>query len=147
MLHSWCQGIAWSFGGMIFVLSTAMMVSQFLNLFGDVQSIKRAEDMHAKLFLPHRSMSELKKRHAEDFLSSTKLKRQELILLNHQPNPGNSGLLATSSRYDPDCVFRNECGHASYGAYAGYGGNYANSQLPATVPPCTAYGAYPLSYS
>ncbi|WVZ14557.1 hypothetical protein V8G54_012123 [Vigna mungo] len=47
---------------------------EFLNLFGDVQSIKRAEDMHAKLFLPHRSMSELKKRHAEDFLSSDKVK-------------------------------------------------------------------------
>lgn len=47
---------------------------QFLNLFGDVQSIKRAEDRHAKLFLPHRSMSELKKRHAEDFLASDKTK-------------------------------------------------------------------------
>ena len=45
-----------------------------MNLFGDVQSIKRAEDRHAKLFLPHRSMSELKKRHAEDFLASDKVK-------------------------------------------------------------------------
>ncbi|KAK7310401.1 hypothetical protein RJT34_07890 [Clitoria ternatea] len=32
---------------------------------------------------------------------------------------------------------------ASYGAYAGYGGNYANSQLPTSVPQSTAYGAYP----
>ncbi|XP_068473108.1 pre-mRNA-processing factor 39-1 isoform X3 [Phaseolus vulgaris] len=47
---------------------------EFLNLFGDVQSIKRAEDRHAKLFLPHRSMTELKKRHAEDFLTSDKVK-------------------------------------------------------------------------
>ncbi|MCI64181.1 pre-mRNA-processing factor 39-like, partial [Trifolium medium] len=35
---------------------------------------------------------------------------------------------------------------ASYGAYAGYGGNYANPQLPASVPPSTAYGAYPPAY-
>lgn len=50
------------------------LMFQFLNLFGDVQSIKRCEDRHAKLFLPHRSMSELKKRHAEDFLASDKTK-------------------------------------------------------------------------
>lgn len=47
---------------------------QFLGLFGDVQSIKKAEDRHAKFFLPHRSMSELKKRHAEDFLASERAK-------------------------------------------------------------------------
>lgn len=51
-----------------------LFIFQFLNLFGDVQSIKRAEDRHAKLFLPHRSMTELKKRHAEDFLTSDKVK-------------------------------------------------------------------------
>ncbi|KAI9181127.1 hypothetical protein LWI28_011751 [Acer negundo] len=34
---------------------------EFLGLFGDTQSIKKAEDRHAKFFLPHRSMSELKK--------------------------------------------------------------------------------------
>lgn len=53
-----------------------LFIFQFLNLFGDVKSIKRAEDRHAKLFLPHRSMSELKKRHAEDFLASDKSKVQ-----------------------------------------------------------------------
>ncbi|KAF5459420.1 hypothetical protein F2P56_023368 [Juglans regia] len=47
---------------------------EFLNVFGDVQSIKKAEDRHAKLFLPHQSTSELKKRHAEDFLASDKAK-------------------------------------------------------------------------
>ncbi|KAI5403161.1 hypothetical protein KIW84_050661 [Lathyrus oleraceus] len=35
---------------------------------------------------------------------------------------------------------------ASYGAYTGYGGNYANPQLPAPVPQSTAYGAYPPAY-
>ncbi|KAK7301388.1 hypothetical protein RJT34_12251 [Clitoria ternatea] len=43
-------------------------------------------------------------------------------------------------------VFGNGYGHASYGAYAGYGGNYANSQLPTSVPQSTAYGAYPPAY-
>ncbi|KAK6937723.1 hypothetical protein RJ641_031231 [Dillenia turbinata] len=47
---------------------------EFLDLFGDAQTIKKADDRHAKLFLPHRSTSELKKRHAEDFLTSDKAK-------------------------------------------------------------------------
>lgn len=60
ILASWSHLLTWTF--------------QFLNVYGDVQSIKKAEDRHAKLFLPHRSTSELKKRHAEDFLASDKTK-------------------------------------------------------------------------
>lgn len=48
---------------------------QFLSLFGDAQSIKKGEDRHAKLFLHHRNTSELKKRHAEDYLASDKTKQ------------------------------------------------------------------------
>lgn len=47
---------------------------QFLGLFGDVETIKKAEDRHCKLFLPHRSRSELKKRSADEFLSSDRTK-------------------------------------------------------------------------
>ncbi|XP_039046240.1 pre-mRNA-processing factor 39-like [Hibiscus syriacus] len=61
---------------------------EFLNLFGDVQSIKKAEDRHAKLFLPHRLMSELRKRHAEDFLSSDKTKLAKAY--SGAPSPGQS---------------------------------------------------------
>lgn len=50
------------------------VVLQFLDLFGDAQSIKKADDRHAKFFLPHRSTSETKKRHADDYLSSDKSK-------------------------------------------------------------------------
>lgn len=50
------------------------MILQFLNLFGDVQSIKKAEDRHAKLFISHKSTSELKKRLADDYLASEKAK-------------------------------------------------------------------------
>jgi len=50
------------------------LLLQFLGIFGDAQSIKKAADRHAKFFLPHRSKSELKKRHAEDYLASDKAK-------------------------------------------------------------------------
>lgn len=50
------------------------MIFQFLDLFGDANSIKKADDRHARLFLHHKSTSESKKRNAEDFLVSDKTK-------------------------------------------------------------------------
>ena len=47
---------------------------QFLGIFRDAQSIKKAADRHAKFFLPHSSKSELKKSDAEDYLSSDRAK-------------------------------------------------------------------------
>lgn len=47
---------------------------QFLGLFGDVQSIKKAKDRHARLFLRHRRPSESRKRNADDLLTSDKAK-------------------------------------------------------------------------
>nr|KJB11037.1 hypothetical protein B456_001G237700 [Gossypium raimondii] len=61
---------------------------EFLGLFGDVQSIKRAEDRHAKLFLPRRPISELRKRRAEDFSSSDKTKLAKFY--SGAPSPGQS---------------------------------------------------------
>ncbi|ESW34589.1 hypothetical protein PHAVU_001G164500 [Phaseolus vulgaris] len=135
---------------------------EFLNLFGDVQSIKRAEDRHAKLFLPHRSMTELKKRHAEDFLTSDKVKVSRTYsvqspaqsVIGAYPNAQNqwTNYGVQPQTWPPVTQAQGQqwtAGYtqqASYGAYAGYGGNYANSQLPASVPPSTAYGAYPPSY-
>ena len=46
---------------------------QFLDLFGDAKSIKKADDRHAKI-LHHKSTSESKKRSAEDYLISEKTK-------------------------------------------------------------------------
>lgn len=43
-------------------------------------------------------------------------------------------------------MIRSDLMQASYGAYPGYGGNYANPQLPTSVPQSTAYGAYPPAY-
>ncbi|KAL6976382.1 hypothetical protein U1Q18_025168 [Sarracenia purpurea var. burkii] len=47
---------------------------EFLDLFGDAQSIKKVDNRHAKLFLPHKSTPETKKRNAEDILVSDKIK-------------------------------------------------------------------------
>lgn len=52
---------------------------QFLDLFGDAQSIKKADDRHAKLFLRNRTSSESKKRHAEDYLVSDKTKLSKAV--------------------------------------------------------------------
>ncbi|KAK7336907.1 hypothetical protein VNO77_17460 [Canavalia gladiata] len=135
---------------------------EFLNLFGDIQSIKRAEDRHAKLFLPHRSMSELKKRHADDFLASDKTKMPRTYsaqssaqsLMGAYPNAQNqwTNYGVQPQTWPPVTQAQGQqwtAGYtqqASYGAYAGYGGNYANSQLPTSVPQSTAYGAYPPAY-
>ncbi|MBA0686289.1 hypothetical protein Goari_013898, partial [Gossypium aridum] len=61
---------------------------EFLSLFGDAQSIKKAEDRHAKLFLPRRPMSDSRKRYAEDFLSSDKMKLARSY--SSDPSPGQS---------------------------------------------------------
>lgn len=50
------------------------MVLQFLDLFGDAKSIKKADNRHAKLFLRHRRTPESKKRQADEYLSPEKAK-------------------------------------------------------------------------
>ncbi|XP_057438499.1 pre-mRNA-processing factor 39-1 isoform X1 [Lotus japonicus] len=136
---------------------------EFLNLFGDVQSIKRGEDRHAKLFLPHRSMSELKKRSAEDFLASNKTKVSRTYsvqspaqsVMGAYPNAPNQWTNYGAQPQTWPAVPQIQgqqwpAGYnqqASYGTYPGYGGNYANPQLPTSVPQNTAaYGAYPPAY-
>ncbi|CAL0310404.1 unnamed protein product [Lupinus luteus] len=136
---------------------------EFLNLFGDVQSIKKSENRHAKLFFPHRSMSELRKRHADDLLTSdkTKVARTYSVPSPAQPVVGtypnaqnqwtNYGVQPQA--WPPATQAQGQqwtAGYtqqASYGTYAGYGGNYANPQLPAPVPQSVPYaGAYPPAY-
>lgn len=50
------------------------MCLQFLDLFGDAATIKKADDRHTKLFLRHRTSSVSKKRQAEDYIVSEKTK-------------------------------------------------------------------------
>lgn len=47
---------------------------QFLDLFGDDKSIKKADTRHAKLFYRHKSSLVSKKRQADDFLTADNMK-------------------------------------------------------------------------
>ncbi|CAI0385886.1 unnamed protein product [Linum tenue] len=142
---------------------------EFLSVFGDVQSIKKAEDRHAKLFLPHRSKSELKKRHAEDYLSSDKSKVAKSYtdsaspaqsVMGAYPNaqqtqwPAGYGVQpqgwppATQAQPQVQQWGPGYTQQPAYGAYGGaaYGGSYPASQVPTSVAPTAAYGAYPPTY-
>nr|KJB10037.1 hypothetical protein B456_001G181500 [Gossypium raimondii] len=134
---------------------------EFLSLFDDVQSIKRAEDRHAKLFLPHRPMSELRKRHAEEFLSSDKTKLVKSYsgapspgqsLMGAYPNAQNqwpAGYGAQPQTWPPTTQAQAQpwtsgySQQAAYGAYSSYGSNYAAPQVPTSVPQIASYGVYP----
>ncbi|XP_052211283.1 pre-mRNA-processing factor 39-1 isoform X2 [Diospyros lotus] len=138
---------------------------EFLDLFGDAQSIKRADDRHAKLFLHHKSTSESKKRNAEDFLVSDKTKLAKSYsavpvtapsVMGAYPNAQNQwaagyGLQpqawpqvtqAQGQQWNPGYTQQ----QAAFGAYGSYGSSYANPQVPTSVPQNAAYGAYPPSY-
>ncbi|CAB4291423.1 unnamed protein product [Prunus armeniaca] len=137
---------------------------EFINLFGDAQSIKKAEDRHAKLFLPHRSSMSEKKRQAEDFLSSDKVKMAKSY--SGVPSPAQSIMGAYPSAQSqwpagygvqpqawPPATQATQGqqwtpGYTQqpYNAYGGYGSGYANPQMPATTPQTAAYGAYPSTY-
>ncbi|CAN0897658.1 Pre-mRNA-processing factor 39-1 [Linum grandiflorum] len=95
---------------------------EFISVFGDVKSIKKAEDRHAKLFLPHRSKSELKKRHAEDYMSSDKSKvAKSYVDPAAAAQSAMGGYPATAQNQWPAvclwCIWR--CGVCSAGARFG----------------------------
>nr|KJB10035.1 hypothetical protein B456_001G181500 [Gossypium raimondii] len=126
-----------------------------------LESIKRAEDRHAKLFLPHRPMSELRKRHAEEFLSSDKTKLVKSYsgapspgqsLMGAYPNAQNqwpAGYGAQPQTWPPTTQAQAQpwtsgySQQAAYGAYSSYGSNYAAPQVPTSVPQIASYGVYP----
>ncbi|KAF5482475.1 hypothetical protein F2P56_003045 [Juglans regia] len=137
---------------------------EFVNAFGDVPSIKKAEDRHAKLFLPHRSTSELKKRHAEDYLASDKAKiaRSYSVpspaqsLMGAYPNAQNqwtSGYGLQPQAWPPATQAQGQQWapgytqqQAAYSAYSGYGSGYPNPQTAASTPQTPSFGAYPSTY-
>ncbi|KAI4349342.1 hypothetical protein L6164_009941 [Bauhinia variegata] len=136
---------------------------EFLNIFGDVQSIKKAEGRHAKLFLPHRSTSELRKRHTEDFLASDKTKMSKSYsglspaqsLMGAYPNAQNQWAASYGVQpqaWPPVTQAQGQqwttgyTQQAAYGAYPAYGTSYANSQVPTSAQQSTAYGGYPAAY-
>ncbi|KAJ6728950.1 PRE-MRNA-PROCESSING FACTOR 39 [Salix viminalis] len=138
---------------------------EFLGTFGDAKSIKKAADRHAKFFLPHRSKSELKKRHAEDYLTSDRAKMAKPYPDATSPAQSLMGAYASAQNqwtagygsqpqaWPPATQVQTQQWaqgynqQAAYGAYTGYGGSYANPQAPTAVAQgAAAYGGYPPTY-
>ncbi|XP_058005800.1 pre-mRNA-processing factor 39-1 isoform X2 [Hevea brasiliensis] len=137
---------------------------EFLGMYGDAQSIKKAGDRHAKLFLAHRSKSELKKRHSEDYLASDKTKLAKPYadapspaqsLMGAYPSAQNQW--ATGYGLQPQAwppVTQGQLQQwtpgygqqAAYGTYGGYGSSYTNPQVPTSVAQTSTYGSYPPTY-
>ncbi|KAL1188850.1 Pre-mRNA-processing factor 39-1 [Cardamine amara subsp. amara] len=139
----------------------SLIYIEFLGLFGDVKSVEKAEDQHAKLFLPHRSTSELKKRSADDFLSSDRTKMAKTYngtppaqpVSNAYPNAQtqwSGGYAAQPQTWPPTqaAPAQPQQWNPAYGqqaAYGAYGGGYPTGYTApqAPVPQAAAYGAYP----
>ncbi|XP_034916148.1 pre-mRNA-processing factor 39-1 isoform X1 [Populus alba] len=137
---------------------------EFLGIFGDAQSMKKAADRHAKFFLPHSSKSELKKRHAEDYLASDKAKMAKPYPDATSPAQSLMGAYASAQNqwtagygvqpqaWPPATQVQTQQWapgynqQAAYGAYSGYGGSYPNPQAPTPVAQGAAYGGYPPTY-
>ncbi|XAR58675.1 hypothetical protein NMG60_11014160 [Bertholletia excelsa] len=137
---------------------------EFLDLFGDAQSIKKADDRHAKLFLHNKSTSESKKRNAEDFLVSDKAKLAKSYsgvptssssVMGAYPSAQNQWAAGygvqtqawpqatqpQGQQWNPGYTQQ-----AAYGAYGSYASGYTHPQVPTSVPQTATYGAYPPTY-
>ncbi|KAM7496144.1 hypothetical protein LguiA_020558 [Lonicera macranthoides] len=132
------------------------LVFQFLDLFGNAQSIKKADDRHAKLFLHHKSALESKKRNAEDYLVSEKVKLAKAGVVssapsvmgayqsaqNHwasysvQPQAWPQVTQAQGQQYNSGYTqqaVKYHCLKAAYGTY-NYGSSYTQPQIPTSTP-------------
>ncbi|KAL5990333.1 hypothetical protein ACLOJK_011231 [Asimina triloba] len=134
---------------------------EFLDLFGDPQSIKKAENRHMKLFLHQRSISESRKRRAEEYLASNKAKlaksyeavpAQTQSLMGAYPSaqnqwPAGYGVQpqgwtqasqAQGQQWNPAYAQQ-----AGYGGYSGYG---SYPQISTTTPQGATTYTYPSAY-
>ncbi|VFQ86275.1 unnamed protein product [Cuscuta campestris] len=138
---------------------------EFLDLFGDAKSIKKADDRHAKLFLQNRtSLLESKKRRSDDYLVSDKAKLAKAVTpvtasamapypvgvqnqwpagYGIQPQSWPQTTQAQVQQWNP--AYGQQA--AAYNAYGTYGSNYgAAAQVPPALPQAAPYGAYPSTY-
>ncbi|CAN6460459.1 unnamed protein product [Victoria cruziana] len=136
---------------------------EFLDLFGDAQAIKKAENRHAKLFSHQKSTSESRKRGADDFLSSDKAKlartyaglstvaspvqsimgaypnSQQQLVAGYGPQPqGWAQGVQTQTTPQWNTGYAAQAGYAGYGTYG-----YPNPQPVVSASQQAAYGAYP----
>ncbi|PIN14708.1 mRNA processing protein [Handroanthus impetiginosus] len=135
---------------------------EFLDLFGDAQSIKKADYRHAKLFLRHKSTVESKKRNADDYLASDRTKLAKSLTSTSAPSvmgayPSMQNQWATGYGVQPQAWPQASqtqgqqwnpayAQQAAYGAYGGYGTSYTHPQIPTSTPQSAAYGTYPPTY-
>ncbi|KAK9137986.1 hypothetical protein Sjap_008580 [Stephania japonica] len=138
---------------------------EFVDLFGDLQLIKKAGDRHLKLFLPHKSAPESKKRSADDLLVSDKTKMAKVY--GGTPSPAQSLMGAYPSGQGqwtagygsqtqawpqaPQAQGQQwTTGYAQqggYGGYSAYGSTFTQPQVPASTQQTATYGSYPATYS
>ncbi|XP_068653463.1 pre-mRNA-processing factor 39-1 [Aristolochia californica] len=137
---------------------------EFLDLFGNMQTIKMADNRHARLFVRQRLTLESRKRNADDLLASEKAKlaktyasvpSQAQSLMGAYPNAQNQW----TAGYGPQTQAWSQATpqmqgqqwpagyppQAGYTGYANYTG-YTHPQVPTSAPPAAAYGAYPSTY-
>lgn len=135
---------------------------EFLDNFGDAQSVKKAEDRHAKLFLVQKNTSESKKRHADDILQSEKTKLAKSGVYASSPSvigayqstqnqwPAGYGAQPQAWPQATQAQAQNWTTPAytqQQAAYGAYGNAYAQPQVQTSVPQAAAaYGAYPPAY-
>ncbi|XP_078427792.1 tetratricopeptide repeat (TPR)-like superfamily protein isoform X2 [Wolffia australiana] len=123
---------------------------EFLDLFGDAPSIKRADTRHCTLFLRHRSSSISRKRHAEDYMDSEKAKLAKTFP-SSQAQWASSYGSTKPSPWAPTPAAQTQPWNPAYGtqggayAAAGYGGypGYAQPQTAAYPPSYPAAGYQP----
>ncbi|KAL8259014.1 hypothetical protein R6Q59_026967 [Mikania micrantha] len=136
---------------------------EFLDLFGDTQTIKKADNRHIKLFVHHKNALESKKRHMDSYLVSDRAKLAKIGSVSPAPSgypgtqnqwPAGYGVQAQSWPQATQAQGQQwpatYTQQAAYGTYTAYGSGYAQPQVPTSVPQAAAttpaYATYPASY-
>ncbi|KAL3647698.1 hypothetical protein CASFOL_008666 [Castilleja foliolosa] len=132
---------------------------EFLDLFGDAQATKKADNRHSKLFLHHKSTSESKKRHADDYLTSDRTKIAKSLTPTSAPsvtgayantqNQWGAGYGVQPQAWPQASQTQPQqwnAGYAQQAAYGSYGTGYTHPQAPTSAPQSAAYGTYPQTY-
>ncbi|XP_066398056.1 pre-mRNA-processing factor 39-1-like isoform X2 [Miscanthus floridulus] len=121
---------------------------EFLDLFGDAKSIKKALTRHTTLFSCKRSILPSKKRKGDDAVVSDRDKFAKTgatqSATGTDPNASNPPVWPATSEASGQQWGASYAQQATYPAYGTY--DYSH-QMPQPAPQAAAYGAYPPSYS
>ncbi|WVZ55947.1 hypothetical protein U9M48_006544 [Paspalum notatum var. saurae] len=121
---------------------------EFLDLFGDAKSIKKALTRHTTLFSCKRSILPSKKRKADDAIVSDRDKLAKTgatqSVTGTDPNAPNPPVWPATSEASGQQWGASYAQQAAYPAYGTY--DYGH-QLPQPAPQAATYGAYPPAYS